>query len=130
MSGHLKSFPKTAMFRRVLLGIALFLTLALLAMDRYAAAVHRPRENSTRVAIYTTRSCPYCERLRRSLQASRVPHAEFDVERSLQGQLGMWALGGRGVPVAVIGSQVVYGYQVAEIAEALRALGYTFLPAQ
>jgi glutaredoxin 3 len=32
-----------------------------------------------RVEIYTTRSCPYCVRAKRLLQARRIPYDEIDV---------------------------------------------------
>lgn len=60
---------------------------------------------------------------------SAIPCKEYDVEKTLQGQLGYWALRGRGVPVLVIGSKIVYGYRVEEIQKALRDLGYQYRPA-
>ncbi len=114
--------------RRILLASGLFLALGLLGLDRYAALVHRPSKISTKIVIYTTRLCPYCERLRRGLAVSAIPYLEHDVERSLQGQLGFWALHAKGVPVSVIGPEVVYGYQVEEIQKALGGLGYQYRP--
>ena len=116
------------LIRRILLGIALFLALALLGLDKYAAMVHRPSKTSTRIVIYTTKRCPYCEKLRRDLAASGITYREYDVEKSLQGQLGFWTLGARGVPVSAIGPRIIYGYRVEEIQEALRDLGYQFKP--
>lgn len=123
-----KTTDRLARTRKSLLLFALFLALALLAIDRYAAYMHRPAEDATRVVIYTTEWCPYCAQLRQDLAASKVPYTEYDVEKSLQGQLGMWALHRRGVPVSAIGSKVVYGYQVDRIAPALGDLGYTYSP--
>lgn len=115
--------------RWVLLIVAACLTLLLLGLDRYAAFAHRPGADSKSVVIYTTAWCPYCAKLRTSLAASGIPYVEHDVEKSLQGQMGFWTLRGRGVPVSAIGPKVVYGYDVARIAFALRDLGYTFIPA-
>lgn len=112
--------------RRTLLWIAAALALLLLGLDRYAAWVHRPDADDTAVVIYTTAWCPYCARLRSALAANAVPHVEYDVEKSLQGQLGFWALRGRGVPVTVIGPKVIYGYDLDRIARALGDSGYTF----
>ena len=123
-----KTADRLAKIRKSLLLFALFLALALLAIDRYAAYAHRPSEDSTRVVIYTTEWCPYCKQLRADLAASKVPYVEYDVEKSLQGQLGMWTLRGRGVPVSAIGSQVVYGYRLERIVPALDGLGYTYMP--
>ena len=120
---------RQTIIRRILLGSALFLALALLGLDRYAAIVHRPSQTSTRVVIYTTERCPYCETLRRGLAVSGVPFIEYDVEKTLQGQLGFWALRARGVPVSAIGPTIVYGYRVEEIQKALGNLGYRYRPA-
>lgn len=117
-----------AKMRTRLLGTALILALLLFAFDRYAAYARRPGPDSTRIAIYTTSWCGYCKRLREDLQASHISYIEYDVEKSLQGSLGFWALRGRGVPVSAIGPEVVYGYQVPKIEAALRALGHSFKP--
>jgi glutaredoxin len=115
--------------RRYALFLAAALALLLLGLDRYAAFAHRPGPASKSVAIYTTAWCPYCARLRASLAASNIPFVEHDVETSLQGQLGFWTLRGRGVPVSVIGPEVIYGYDVARLSGALQNLGYRLVPA-
>ena len=115
--------------RRALLILAAGLAIVLLGLDRYAAFAHRPGADSRTVVIYTTAWCPYCAKLRTSLTASGIPYVEHDVEKSLQGQLGFWTLRGRGVPVLAIGPKIIYGYDVARIASALKELGYTFVPA-
>jgi len=56
-------------------------------------------------------------------------HKEYDVEKTLQGQLGYWALRARGIPVSVIGAKIVYGYRVEEIQRALADFGYPYKPA-
>jgi mycoredoxin len=114
--------------RWVILVVAACLTLLLFGLDRYAAIAHRPGEDSKAVVIYTTAWCPYCAKLRTSLAASGIPYVEHDVEKSLDGQLGFWTLRGRGIPVSAIGPRVIYGYDVARIAFALKDLGYTFVP--
>ena len=114
--------------RRILLVSAFLVALLLLGLDRYAALVHVPSERTTGIVIYTTRWCPYCELLRRGFRTSVIPYTEYDVEKSLQGQLGFWALRGRGVPVSAIGPEVVHGYNVTEIQEALWKLGYRYKP--
>ncbi|GAB3541654.1 hypothetical protein GCM10027343_12450 [Noviherbaspirillum agri] len=115
--------------RKALLLFALILALTLLAIDRYAAYMYRPADDAKQVVIYTTTWCPYCKQLREDLAASKVPYVEYDVEKTLPGWLGMWALRGRGVPVSTVGSKVVYGYRVDQIAAGLDDIGYTYLPA-
>ncbi len=109
---------------RGLLYATLALSLSLLAVDRYATWAHRPTADSTRIVLYTTRWCGYCASLRMQLDQARVPYREYDVERSLGGLLGFWALRARGVPVTVAGPVVVYGYQVDELQQALASLGH------
>ena len=40
----------------------------------------------------------------------------------------MWALRARGVPVSVVGPNVVYGYRVNELVQAFDELGLQFIP--
>ncbi|HYN27728.1 MAG TPA: glutaredoxin domain-containing protein, partial [Burkholderiales bacterium] len=80
----------------------------------------RPGADSKAVVIYTTTWCPYCAKLRSSLAASGIPYLEHDVEKSLQGQIGFWTLRGCGIPVSAIGPKIIYGYDVARIAFALK----------
>lgn len=126
MTPERKARLKTA--RRNLLWVAAALALLLLGLDRYAAWRHRPDADDTGVVIYTTVWCPYCARLRAALDANAVPYVEYDVEKSLQGQMGFWALRGRGVPVSVIGPTVVYGYDIGRISRALGESGHMFTP--
>lgn len=114
--------------RKFALYTAAALALLLVGLDRFAALMHRPDEDSTAVVIYTTAWCPYCARLRSALATSDIPFTEHDVEKSLTGQMGYWTLRGRGVPVSVIGAEVVYGYDLPRLARALNALGHDFLP--
>jgi mycoredoxin len=114
---------------RLLLFIALPAALVSLALDRYAAYVHIPAADSTQVVLYTTEWCGYCARLRRDLAQSNIPYIEHDVEKTLQGQLGYWALRGTGVPVAAVGPTVVHGYSVERMTPAMQAIGHSYVPA-
>lgn len=109
-----------------LLHFVIAVVLAVLIVDRGAAYLYEPRAGSRDIVLYTTDWCPYCESLRTYLKGYSIPYIERDVEKSLSGTLGWWVLGrGRGVPISVIGEQVVRGYDLARINEALRALGYS-----
>lgn len=110
--------------RRIALSVALILTVSLLIVDRTAAYLHRPSPDSKTVVIYTAQWCPYCRSLRALLDGHEIPYTEYDVEHSLQGGLGFWALRGRGVPVSVIGPKIVHGFEMEKIGAALGELGY------
>ena len=106
------------------------LLLALLIMDRGAAYLYAPQAGSKEVILYTTTWCPYCESLRLTFKAYGIPYIERDIENSLSGLLGFWALHARGVPVSVVGEQAVYGYDLEKIDKALGKLGYTIKEAE
>lgn len=115
---------KLLLYRRLPLYTALVLALALFIIDRTALYLHRPKENSTEVVIYTAEWCPYCRKLRAYLDAEDIPFTEYDVEKSLSGGMGFWALRGTGVPVSAVGPDIVYGYDIAKINASLARLGY------
>ena len=113
-----------ARYRRIALYAALVLALALLFLDRTAAWLHRPDPDSRAVVIYTTSWCPYCKQLRAFLDEHRIPYTDYDVEHSFSGGMGFWALRGRGVPLVVVGADVIYGLDVGKMQASLRRLGY------
>ncbi len=121
---------RTEKFRRAILYFALLLALGLLAFDRTAAYMHRPSQDSRAVVIYTAAWCPFCKNLKAYLRAHDIPYREYDVEKSIQGGMGFWALRGRGVPVAVVGPETIYGFDRKEIDQALVNLGYKLETAQ
>ena len=67
--------------------------------------------------------------LRAHLDAHGIPYTDHDVETSLQGGMGFWTLRGRGVPVSVIGPDVVHGFDLDAINRALAVLGHPVAPA-
>ena len=111
-------------YRRIALYSALFLAMILLILDRTAVYLHRPGPASKAVVIYTAEWCTYCKSLRAYLDASGIPFTEFDVEKSFEGSMGFWALRGSGVPVSVIGPDIVHGYDIEKINESLMRLGH------
>ena len=110
--------------RRLALYLALMLALILLGLDRSAAWLHRPAADSTDIVIYTTTWCGYCTALRAHLDAHAIPYTDHDIESSLQGSMGFWSLRGRGVPVSVIGPDIVQGFDLERINTALAGLGH------
>ena len=90
--------------------------------------VHMPSPESQRVTIYTTSWCPYCTQLRTRLAHNQISYTEYDVEKSLWGWLGFWFLHGQGVPLGVVGSEVIRGYNAEQWQLALLHLNYPFKP--
>lgn len=112
-----------------LLFILLITVIVLFSVDRLAAHLYEPKENSHTVVIYTTQWCPYCVALRGTLNQYHIPFTERDTEKSLHGLAGYWVLRGKGVPVSVIGSEVIHGYDGQVITDALVSAGYA-IPAE
>ncbi len=102
----------------------LIAAIVLSSMDRLATHLYTPNDNATAVIIYTTEWCPYCKALRGTLNQYGIPFTERDTEKSLHGFAGYWALRGRGVPISVIGSEVIHGYDGQMIIDALVGAGY------
>ena len=96
----------------------------LFTLQRVAAHLYLPKQGSTDVVIYTTTWCPYCDSLRNTLNSYGITFTDRDTEKSFHGLLGFIALNGRGVPVSVIGDQVVHGYDGQAITDALVSAGY------
>ncbi len=74
------------------------------------------------VIVYTTPTCGYCHNVKQYLAQREVPYREIDVASDSEAAARMVDLSGqRGVPVVVIGDQVVIGFNPARIDQLLAA---------
>lgn len=76
------------------------------------------------VTIYTRPDCPYCKLAKADLRRRGVPYAERDVERSSRAMKEFEAMGGRGVPILLVGSQRMDGYSKDGYGDLLTIGGY------
>ena len=104
--------------------VLLLSAILLFAINRAAALFHKLTADSKEVVIYTTEWCPYCNSLRIHLSNHAVPYIEHDVEKSIAGVTGFWALRARGVPVSVVGPDVIYGYNIEKFNLSLENIGF------
>lgn len=122
--------PRPARALRTGLLLAAGLLLVLLGADQGLARLYHPARGNApgEVVILTTQWCGYCAELRNYLTHNGIPHRELDVEGSWRGYWAFRATRARGVPVTVIGDQVVYGYARRDgsspIDDALEGAGY------
>ncbi len=65
------------------------------------------------VVIYTTPTCGYCTQARAHLKRRGIPYLEKDVSANTQARSEFQALGGRGVPLALFGTQKLTGFSAA-----------------
>lgn len=90
------------------------------------------------VVLYGTPNCGYCKQARAHLQSRGIPYLEKDVSSNAQAETEWRALGGRGVPLTIMGSHKLTGYSAASFdstyarfqAEQARAVPTVAAPAQ
>ncbi|MFD0322345.1 MULTISPECIES: glutaredoxin family protein [Lysobacter] len=76
-----------------------------------------------RIVMLAAEWCGYCEKLRKDFELADVRYTLIDVDTAA-GQKAMDAVGARGVPVTIVGQDIVYGYNMDEIKGHLEPLGY------
>jgi glutaredoxin len=112
----------------VLLGVLLFTILVGLMFggQRALAFIHDPRRGnpSDGVVILTAPWCGFCMNLRAQLAQNRIPYTDIDVEKSAEGRWAFTAVRGTGVPITIIGDQIVRGTRWHDIDRLLKAAGY------
>ena len=83
---------------------ALVLALAL------AAAAGAPLAQADEVVMYATSWCPYCAQARDYFAKAGIAYVEHDVEKSASAKTEFRRLGGRGVPLIVVGREKMNGF--------------------
>ena len=73
-----------------------------------------------KIAIYSTPTCPYCERAKQYLDRKGVSYVEYNVAEDKKAAIGMMRKTGQmGVPVITIDDEVVVGFNQAKLDELL-----------
>ncbi|PIN80633.1 NrdH-redoxin [Candidatus Woesearchaeota archaeon CG10_big_fil_rev_8_21_14_0_10_30_7] len=76
-----------------------------------------------KATIYTTPSCPYCKMAKDYLNRKNVDVEEKDISKDKNARDEAIAKSGRmGVPVMIIGEQVIVGFDMDQIDFALKKL--------
>ncbi|MBK8069612.1 MAG: glutaredoxin family protein [Rhodanobacteraceae bacterium] len=68
--------------------------------------------------------CGYCDALRRDLDGMGVRYKELDIEDGAAGEAAFDAIGARGVPVLLVGQQVINGYDPERSRNLIVAAGH------
>ena len=96
------------------------LVVAFIAADQIIVHAFDPSGRyGDQMIMYGTKTCPYCARLRKCFDKSKVTYKEKDINGNILAGLEFTALRARGVPVVVIGEDVVYGYGIKKLNEVL-----------
>ena len=78
--------------------------------------------NQGDIVMYSTNWCPYCRKARLFFRQANIPYTEYDIEKSANANKEYLRISGRGVPVFVIGEQIIQGFDKTAIREALAEL--------
>ncbi len=76
-----------------------------------------------RVVMVSAEWCGYCQKQLADFRAAGVRFTELDFDKT-EGREVVEALGGRGVPMTVIGDEVIHGYNRPALQKHLAAIGY------
>ncbi len=83
----------------------------------------RLETGDARIVMLAAEWCGYCRKQQGDFERANVRYRVLDVDTP-EGDRAMQAIGARGVPVTVIGQNVVRGYNTAQLDEHLTPLGY------
>jgi glutaredoxin len=60
--------------------------------------------------MYATAWCPYCAKARAYFKRTNTAYVEYDIEKSADAHAEFKRLGGRGVPLILVGSEKLRGF--------------------
>ncbi|MFP5429810.1 MAG: glutaredoxin family protein [Gammaproteobacteria bacterium] len=79
----------------------------------------QPDYQPPQVTLFATSWCGYCREMRAFFAAEKIAYTELDIEASAPGRVWHEQLGGKGVPVTLVGEAVVHGYDPEGVRAAL-----------
>jgi glutaredoxin len=85
------------------------------------AQVSQTASQGSGVTLYTTSWCGVCKRAKAFLKEKGIPFSEWDVETSDYASTKFRQLGGSGVPLITVGSQVMKGFDSSRFMEMWQA---------
>ena len=95
----------------------LYLTVGLIILvqlgfldNPFASMPEFSKEYGDTVVLYATSWCGYCAKARDLLNKNDIDYLEYDIEASSRGRDEYDQLGGNGVPLLLIGGEMVEGY--------------------
>lgn len=111
-----------------------FLTWALIVLLPVAVALHlyglvqKHRHDPRRqpvdaITVLVTERCPFSRELEASLKEAGISYRRVDVDKDEGGDWAFYAVNARGVPVTVVGSEVVYGLRTSLLRSTLQRTG-------
>ncbi|MBW1668797.1 MAG: glutaredoxin family protein [Deltaproteobacteria bacterium] len=74
-----------------------------------------PVSSQPRIIIFTSSSCPWCNRVKQYLREKRFRFREVNVERDADGARELRRRNIKGVPVVLINNKPIIGFDKAKI---------------
>lgn len=71
------------------------------------------RGSTQRVVMYSTSWCGYCKKARKYFQQEKIHYVEYDIEKDERARRLYDMIGGKGVPVILVGKKRLNGFSVA-----------------
>ena len=69
-----------------------------------------------KITVYSTPSCPWCRKVKQYFKSLEIPFKDVDVSKNPKKAEEMYRKSGQmGVPVVVMGNQVIVGFDKAKI---------------
>ena len=81
--------------------------------DQSTSAGAAASAGARRVVMYSTRWCGYCKKARKYFKANAIAFTEYDIEADAAARKRHKSLGGRGVPLILVGDKRLSGFSVA-----------------
>jgi glutaredoxin len=78
-----------------------------------------PMAGQPAVILYATEWCGYCKKTRAFFAENGIRYVEHDIEKSSEARDEHRRLGGNGVPLIVVGDEVIKGYSVQSLRQSL-----------
>jgi glutaredoxin len=72
------------------------------------------------VVIYTAKWCGVCKSAKGYFRDHDIGYTEYDIETSAKGRADYQRMGGRGVPIVMIGSQRMDGFSASRFAQMMK----------
>lgn len=70
-------------------------------------------DSRERVVIYTTPRCTYCKKAKQYFSSHNISYTEYDITTDVNANKRFREMGGRGVPVILVGKKRMNGFSVA-----------------
>src|SRR3970040_1435496 len=86
------------------------LIIALAVAATTAAAQSAQPQPAQSVVMYATAWCPYCAKARAYFARTGAAYTEYDIEKSADAHAEFKRLGGRGVPLILVGREKMNGF--------------------